>query len=194
MGWADKIRTLKVRTNADTPYDAENAIKMGAEGIGLCRTEHMFFDTEERRLAIQEMIVAETLEARKTALAKLLPFQRDDFIGIFTAMDGKPVTIRLIDPPLHEFTPKDDAGVEQAQPDHRHRAGEDQAPLRAAPRVQPHARPPRLPPVHHLSRDPGHAGDGDHRGRRRSAPRKGIKVFPEIMHPADDRQEGAEHP
>ena len=110
MDWCDKIRTLKVRTNADTPYDAENAIKMGAEGIGLTRTEHMFFDTEERRLAIQEMIVAETLEARKAALAKLLPFQRDDFIGIFKAMAGLPVTIRLIDPPLHEFTPKDDAG------------------------------------------------------------------------------------
>ena len=111
MKWADAIRKIKVRTNADTPYDAENAVRMGAEGIGLCRTEHMFFDTEERRLAIQEMIVAETLDARKTALAKLLPFQRDDFAGIFTAMNGKPVTIRLIDPPLHEFTPKDDEGV-----------------------------------------------------------------------------------
>ncbi len=111
MGWADQRRTLKVRTNADTPYDSDNGISMGAEGIGLCRTEHMFFDTEERRLAIQEMIVADTLEARKAALARLLPFQRDDFAGIFKAMDGKPVTIRLIDPPLHEFTPKDDAGV-----------------------------------------------------------------------------------
>ena len=113
MGWADELRTIKVRTNADTPYDAENAVKMGAEGIGLCRTEHMFFDTEERRLAIQEMIVAETLEARKKALAKLLPIQRDDFAGIFKAMNGKPVTIRLIDPPLHEFTPKDEAGVKK---------------------------------------------------------------------------------
>jgi pyruvate,orthophosphate dikinase len=111
LKWCDEIRTLKVRTNADTPYDAQNAIRLGAEGIGLCRTEHMFFDTEERRLAIQEMIVAENLETRKKALAKLLPFQRADFEGIFTAMDGKPVTIRLIDPPLHEFTPKDDAGV-----------------------------------------------------------------------------------
>jgi pyruvate,orthophosphate dikinase len=111
MSWADKIRNIKVRTNADTPYDAEKAIEMGAEGIGLCRTEHMFFDTEERRLAIQEMIVAETLETRKKALGRLLPFQRDDFEGIFKAMNGKPVTIRLIDPPLHEFTPKDDAGV-----------------------------------------------------------------------------------
>ena len=76
MGWADKFRTIKVRTNADTPYDAENAIKMGAEGIGLTRTEHMFFDTEERRLAIQEMIVAENVETRKAALARLLPFQQ----------------------------------------------------------------------------------------------------------------------
>ncbi len=113
LKWADEFRTMKVRTNADTPYDAANAIKMGAEGIGLCRTEHMFFDTEERRLAIQEMIVAETLEARKTALARLLPFQTDDFYGIFKAMNGYPVTIRLIDPPLHEFTPKDAAGIEK---------------------------------------------------------------------------------
>jgi pyruvate, orthophosphate dikinase len=111
MKWADEFRTINVRTNADTPYDAENAVKMGAEGIGLTRTEHMFFDTEERRLAMQEMIVADTVEHRKAALAKLLPFQREDFAGIFKAMNNKPVTIRLIDPPLHEFTPKDDAGV-----------------------------------------------------------------------------------
>ncbi len=113
MKWADEFRTINVRTNADTPYDAVNAIKMGAEGIGLCRTEHMFFDTEERRLAIQEMIVAETVETRKAALGKLLPFQTDDFYGIFKAMNGYPVTIRLIDPPLHEFTPKDNAGIEK---------------------------------------------------------------------------------
>ncbi len=105
LKWCDEIRRLGVRTNADTPYDAENAVKMGAEGIGLCRTEHMFFDTEERRQAIQEMIVADTLEDRQAALAKLLPFQRQDFIGIFEAMDGRPVTIRLVDPPLHEFVP-----------------------------------------------------------------------------------------
>ncbi len=105
MKWCDERRRLRVRTNADTPYDAENAIKMGAEGIGLCRTEHMFFDTEERRLAIQEMIVADTESDRRRALDRLLPFQRQDFIGIFEAMDGRPVTIRLIDPPLHEFVP-----------------------------------------------------------------------------------------
>jgi pyruvate,orthophosphate dikinase len=113
LKWCDEIRTMKVRTNADTPYDSKKAVELGAEGIGLCRTEHMFFDTEERRLAIQEMIVADTLEARKKALSKLLPFQRRDFEGIFEAMDGKPVTIRLIDPPLHEFTPKDDTGVDK---------------------------------------------------------------------------------
>jgi pyruvate,orthophosphate dikinase len=108
MKMADSLRRLKVRTNADTPYDAENAVKLGAEGIGLCRTEHMFFDTEERRQAIQEMIVAESLEARRAALARLLPFQRQDFYGIFKAMEGRPVTIRLIDPPLHEFVPHDE--------------------------------------------------------------------------------------
>jgi pyruvate,orthophosphate dikinase len=112
LKWADGIRRLGVRTNADTPQDARKAREMGAEGIGLCRTEHMFFkDFEkpersiERQLAIQEMIVAEGREARLKALAKLLPFQRRDFIGIFEAMDGCPVTIRLIDPPLHEFVP-----------------------------------------------------------------------------------------
>jgi pyruvate,orthophosphate dikinase len=105
MGWADKIRAIRVRTNADTPYDARKAVELGAEGIGLCRTEHMFFDTEERRLAIQEMIVADTLAGRVDALNKLLPFQKEDFKGIFQAMDGFPVTIRLIDPPLHEFVP-----------------------------------------------------------------------------------------
>ena len=105
MGWVDQVRAIRVRTNADTPYDAAKAVELGAEGIGLCRTEHMFFDTEERRLAIQEMIVAETLEGRVAALNKLLPFQKEDFKGIFKAMNGFPVTIRLIDPPLHEFVP-----------------------------------------------------------------------------------------
>ncbi|MEK7851415.1 MAG: pyruvate, phosphate dikinase [Deltaproteobacteria bacterium] len=113
MKWADEVRKLKVRTNADTPYDAQNGVRLGAEGIGLCRTEHMFFETEERRLAIQEMIIADNLEQRKIALEKILPFQREDFKGIFKAMDGKPVTIRLIDPPLHEFVPHDEGGQKQ---------------------------------------------------------------------------------
>lgn len=111
MEMADSLRRLGVRTNADTPYDAQKAVELGAEGIGLTRTEHMFFDTEERRIAFQEMIVAENEAGRRKALAKLLPFQRNDFEGIFKAMAGKPVTIRLVDPPLHEFTPKDKAGV-----------------------------------------------------------------------------------
>jgi pyruvate,orthophosphate dikinase len=112
MKWADTIRKIGVRTNADTPQDARKAVEFGAEGIGLTRTEHMFFtDFEfpekgvERQRAIQEMIVADNREARVKALDKLLPFQRRDFIGIFKAMDGLPVTIRLIDPPLHEFVP-----------------------------------------------------------------------------------------
>src|SRR5580698_618844 len=112
LKWADKVRRLRVRTNADTPQDARLAREMGAEGIGLCRTEHMFFKdfefperSAERQLAIQEMILARNAEDRKKALNKLQPFQRRDFIGIFEAMDGFPVTIRLIDPPLHEFIP-----------------------------------------------------------------------------------------
>ena len=107
MRWADKYRVLGVRTNADTPEDAKRAREFGAEGIGLTRTEHMFFEGE-RIIAMREMILAETLEDRQAALAKLLPFQRDDFEGIFTAMKGLPVTIRLLDPPLHEFLPQEE--------------------------------------------------------------------------------------
>lgn len=105
MGWADEIRTLKVRTNADTPHDAEVARKFGAEGIGLCRTEHMFFDPN-RIAHMREMIIASNEADRRAALAKLLPYQRDDFKGLFIAMDGLHVTIRLLDPPLHEFLPQ----------------------------------------------------------------------------------------
>lgn len=104
MGWADKLRRLRVRANADTPHDASVARDFGAEGIGLCRTEHMFFG-EERLAAMREMILADGVRAREKALEKLLPLQREDFIGIFRAMDGLPVTIRLLDPPLHEFLP-----------------------------------------------------------------------------------------
>ncbi len=107
MKWADKYRTIGVRTNADTPADAQRARDFGAEGIGLTRTEHMFFEGERIKV-MRQMILAEAKEAREKALGKLLPFQRDDFIGIFKAMKGLPVTIRLIDPPLHEFLPQDD--------------------------------------------------------------------------------------
>src|SRR5205085_10859218 len=107
MKWADKYRTLKVRTNADTPHDAEVARNFGAEGIGLCRTEHMFFDVL-RTHTMREMILASDTDGRRTALAKLLPYQKEDFIGIFRAMNGLPVTVRLLDPPLHEFPPHND--------------------------------------------------------------------------------------
>mgnify|MGYP003375827400 FL=1 len=108
MKWADEIRKLKVRTNADTPKDAEQAIKFGAEGIGLCRTEHMFFEAD-RIPVVREMIVSKTEEQRRAALEKLLPMQRKDFEGLYEAMKGHPVTIRFLDPPLHEFLPhKDD--------------------------------------------------------------------------------------
>lgn len=112
MRWADETRKLKVRTNADTPKDAETAIKFGAEGIGLCRTEHMFFEGD-RIIAMREMILAETKEAREKALAKLLPIQRKDFEQIFEAMKGHPVTIRLLDPPLHEFLPHEQENQQQ---------------------------------------------------------------------------------
>jgi pyruvate,orthophosphate dikinase len=111
MKWADKIRVLRVRTNADTPEDAKLARAFGAEGIGLCRTEHMFFEPG-RILAVRQMILASDGIDRKSALAKLLPMQRQDFEGIFRAMDGLPVTIRLLDPPLHEFLPTSDEDIE----------------------------------------------------------------------------------
>src|SRR5205823_1866036 len=104
LGWADAVRRLKVRANADNPEDAARAREFGAEGIGLCRTEHMFFG-EERLPVVQEMILADSEPARRAALDRLLPFQQSDFEGIFEAMAGLPVTIRLLDPPLHEFLP-----------------------------------------------------------------------------------------
>ncbi len=196
MKWADQTRRLGVRANADTAQDARKAREMGAEGIGLCRTEHMFFKdfeqpehSADRQLAIQEMIIAETTEARRKALAKLRPFQRRDFIGIFEAMNGFPVTIRLIDPPLHEFVPHDP----QQQKELADKIGVD--PQVIARRVeQLHESNPML----------------GHRGARLSitypeilemqvgaiidaaieCQKKGIKVLPEIMHPLTmDRKE-----
>jgi pyruvate,orthophosphate dikinase len=126
MNWADSIRRLKVRTNADTPDDAATARRFGAEGIGLCRTEHMFFDAG-RIVAVRQMILADAVEDRKAALAKLLPMQRGDFEAIFKVMEGLPVTIRLLDPPLHEFLPNNDAEIA----DVARAAGGDPAKLRA---------------------------------------------------------------
>ena len=196
LKWADGFRTLGVRANADTPQDARRARELGAEGVGLCRTEHMFFKdfeqpekSADRQLAIQEMILADSSETRRTALRKLLPYQRRDFVGLFKAMDGYPVTIRLIDPPLHEFVPHDRAKqVELAQ-----KIGV---------------------PVEEVVRRVGQLMESNpmlgHRGCRLSitypeilemqvqaimeaaieAKRKGINVFPEIMHPlVEDRKE-----
>jgi pyruvate,orthophosphate dikinase len=189
MKFVDQMRKTRVRANADTPYDAENAVRLGAEGIGLCRTEHMFFDTEERRLAIQEMIVADREDARAAALAKLLPFQRDDFYGIFKAMNGYPVTIRLIDPPLHEFVPHD----EEKQRELAERIG---VPFEKVKH--------RVEQLHEANPMLGHRGcrlcitypeilDMQVRAIIEAAvrcKREGIKVLPEIMHPlVFDRKE-----
>ena len=111
MGWADKYRTLKVRTNADTPRDAAKAVELGAEGIGLCRTEHMFFEAD-RIAAFREMICSDTVEEREEALDKILPYQQGDFEKLYETLEGKPVTIRFLDPPLHEFVPTEEADIE----------------------------------------------------------------------------------
>jgi pyruvate,orthophosphate dikinase len=196
MKWADGVRRLGVRTNADTPHDARKAIEMGAEGIGLCRTEHMFFkDFEqpeksvERQLAIQEMIVADSSEARRKALAKLLPFQRRDFIGIFQAMNGFPVTIRLIDPPLHEFVPHE-------------RAKQEELAKKIGVDVETVAR--RVEQLHEANPMLGHRGgrlsitypeilEMQVRAIIEAAlecKKSGVKVLPEIMHPLTlDRKE-----
>ncbi|HEV2971806.1 MAG TPA: pyruvate, phosphate dikinase [Pirellulales bacterium] len=142
MKWADKYRTLKIRTNADTPADAQRARDFGAEGIGLCRTEHMFFEGE-RIQAMREMILAETKEDRVAALAKLLPYQREDFEGIFKAMKGLPVTIRLLDPPLHEFLPQD----EKSQKEMAQRLGVSPAKVKA-----------RVSQLHEMNPMLGHRG------------------------------------
>ncbi len=189
MKWADSVREIGVRANADTPKDARVAREMGAEGIGLTRTEHMFFkDFEhpeksiERQRAIQEMILAETQEARRRALDKLLPFQRRDFVGLFEAMDGLPVTIRLIDPPLHEFVPHDQGKQEEL-------AKELGTTREAIER--------RVEQLHEANPMLGHRGcrlcitypeilEMQVRAIIEAAidcQRRGIKVIPEIMHP-----------
>ncbi len=189
MQWADKVRRLGVRTNCDTPQDARKAREMGAEGIGLCRTEHMFFKdfeqperSAERQFAIQEMIVADNVESRRKALAKLLPFQRRDFIGIFEAMDGLPVTIRLVDPPLHEFVPHD----REKQQELADKIGVD---------VEVVTR--RVEQLHEMNPMLGHRGcrlcitypeilEMQVRAIIEAAvdcQKRGIKVLPEIMHP-----------
>ncbi|HYL62957.1 MAG TPA: pyruvate, phosphate dikinase, partial [Candidatus Methylomirabilis sp.] len=196
MKWADGMRRLGIRTNADTPQDARKAREFGAQGIGLCRTEHMFFKdfeqpekSHERQRAIQEMILANTKEARVKALDKLLPFQRRDFVGLFKAMDGFPVTIRLIDPPLHEFVPHDRAKQQELATD----LGID---------VETVAR--RVEQLHEANPMLGHRGcrlsitypeilEMQVRAIIEAAiecKKAGVKVLPEIMHPLTlDRKE-----
>jgi pyruvate, orthophosphate dikinase len=196
MKWADETRRLRVRTNVDTPQDARKAIEFGAEGIGLCRTEHMFFTdfeqperSHERQRAIQEMILADNREARVKALDKLLPFQRRDFMGIFKAMDGLPVTIRLIDPPLHEFVPHERAKQEELARDLK---------------IDVEAVVRRVEQLHEANPMLGHRGcrlaitypeilEMQVRAIIEAAiecQKEGIKVLPEIMHPLTlDRKE-----
>jgi pyruvate,orthophosphate dikinase len=196
MKWADGIRRLGVRTNADTPQDARKAREFGAAGIGLCRTEHMFFTdfeqpekSHERQRAIQEMILADNREDRVKALDKLLPFQRRDFLGIFKAMDGFPVTIRLIDPPLHEFVPHERAKQQE---------------LAKELHIDPETVARRVEQLHEANPMLGHRGcrlsitypeilEMQVRAIIEAAiecQKQGIKVLPEIMHPLTlDRKE-----
>ena len=182
MGWADELRKLEVRANAETPVDARAARSFGAEGIGLSRTEHMFFEAD-RIGAMREMIMADEERGRRAALAKLLPMQRADFAEIFRIMSGLPVTIRLLDPPLHEFLPKTDAEFEEMAKLTGKTVGEIRATRAGALRDQPDARPSRLPARHHLPRDLRDAGGRDLRGGRRRPRESGDAVEPEIMVP-----------
>ena len=166
LKWADEIRTLGIRTNADTPNDARVARLFGAQGIGLCRTEHMFF-AEERILRVREMILARDEKGRRKALDELLPFQAGDFEGIFRELAGMPVTVRLLDPPLHEFLPQTEAQISSVAREMNWGFVELRNKVSAAPRAQSDARPPRLPPRHHLSRDLRDAGARDLPGRVR---------------------------
>ena len=179
MRWADDVRRMRVRANADTPADARQARAFGAEGIGLCRTEHMFFE-ESRILAMREMILAEDPEGRRKALAKLLPAQRQDFIALFAIMAGLPVTIRLLDPPLHEFLPHTDEAIARGRRRHGSDRAETEAPGRRLERVQPDARPEGLASPRELSRDRGDAGESHLRGGDR-----GRQVAPLARHTGD---------
>ena len=152
MAWADAARRLGVRANADTPEDAARARDFGAEGIGLCRTEHMFFG-EDRILAVRRMILAESETARRASLDEILPMQRRDFHGILRAMTGYPVTIRLLDPPLHEFLPRDQAEIDHLAAALGLPADAVALRLQALQEFNPHAGPPRRAPGHHLPGD-----------------------------------------
>ena len=166
MEWADKFRSLGVRANADLPEQCAQAVAFGAEGVGLCRTEHMFFG-EGKIGPMREMILAETAEERRAALAKLLPLQRADFRGIFEVLDGRPVTIRTIDPPLHEFLPHDAEGQAELADQMGIPAERVRARVEALHEFNPMLGLPRLPAGHRVSRDHRDAGAGHLRGGRR---------------------------
>ena len=163
MGWADKVRRMKVRANAETPLDAKTARNFGAEGIGLCRTEHMFFEGD-RIVAVREMILSDDEAGRRAALAKLLPMQRKDFVELFTIMSGLPVTIRLLDPPLHEFLPHSEEEMQEVAKAMNTSVDKLRRRAARAARVQPDARLPRLSPRDRLSRDRRDAGARHLRG------------------------------
>ena len=183
MSWADaRAASCACAPTPTSPIRPTAAVAFGAEGIGLCRTEHMFFG-EGKIGPMREMIVAETEADRRTALDKLLPLQREDFAGIFRAMKGRPVTIRTLDPPLHEFLPHDEAGVRDLAARHRQDRRGDPRAHRRAQGVEPDARPPRLPPRDHVPRDHRDAGARHLRGGRRRRRARAMQVFPEIMIP-----------
>ncbi len=189
MKWCSDATRMVVRTNADTPEQTENAVAFGAVGIGLTRTEHMFFEGD-RIDAMREMILAETEDARKAALAKLLPYQREDFAGIFRALKGYPATIRFLDPPLHEFLPHTKEQQEELAKKIGVPAARIQQRVCAAARVQSDARVPWLPSRHRLSRDLGDAGARRLRSRRGGP--EGRHQGPARGHdPAGRVQEGA---
>ena len=186
MGWADAVRRMKVRANAETAADARVARSFGAEGIGLCRTEHMFFDGE-RIVAVREMILSETEQGRRAALAKLLPMQRQDFAELFEIMTGLPVTIRLLDPPLHEFLPNTDEEIDEVAKVMKVERGQAARAFGRAARSQSHARLPRRAACDPLSGNRGNAGARHLRGRGRGGAQDGEAGDGGDHGPADHR-------
>jgi pyruvate,orthophosphate dikinase len=181
MNWCSKVTRLQVRANSDTPEQTETALAFGATGIGLTRTEHMFFEGN-RIDAMREMILAENVADRKKALAKILPYQKGDFVGIFKALKGFPATIRFLDPPLHEFLPHEDKAQQELAAQNGRARRENQTARQGTPRVQPDARFPRLPPRHHPPRNFRDAG-ARHFEAAVEVQKSGIKVKPEVMIP-----------
>ena len=177
MNWADEIRVLKVRTNADSPKDASQAVQFGAEGIGLCRTEHMFFEAD-RIPAFRKMIVAANEADRRKALDKILPMQKEDFKGIYEAMEGRPVTIRLLDPPLHEFLPHEDKDIKDLA-DELGISFDDEVHCAQSEGTQPHAGTPWLPFGCYLS-EITKCRPGQYEAAVEVKKEKGYDIVPEI--------------